>query len=331
MDSFDTHGAQYAWDATSIKLAEECMRKYYYRMIEGWQPHQKGVDLVWGGLYASALEHFHKALARGIAREDALREVVRATLEATWQRLACAKCQGRGDEGCEACNGTGTLPHGGSPVEFLHNAKTRENLIRTIIWYVDHFEDDPLETVYLADGKPAVELSFSFEVDDGIVFCGHIDRLVKYGDDYYPTDQKTTGTTISPTWFAQFSPDSQMSMYTFATKIILDQPAKGIIVDAAQIAVGFSKFERSFINRTQSELDEWYEETLTLIARVRNATLSLAEGMPMEKAFPRNPSACGHYRGCEFRDVCGHAPELRDNYLRAGFRKGERWNPLKKR
>lgn len=302
--SFDAHGCQYAWDATSLKLAEECPRKYYYQMIEGWQSASRSnVHLRFGSLYATALEHYYKHRALGLSSQEALEEVVLEALLDTWDRT---------EENPE-----------GSPWVSDHAAKTRENLIRTIIWYVDQFENEATEVVMLADGKPAVELSFSLEVDDGIVFCGHLDRLVTYAHDKYVMDQKTTGSTISNNYFDGYNPDIQFSMYTFAGQSVFHIPLRGVIIDAAQIAVGFSRFERGFTFRSASQLSEWYDEMLTLI--------ETTQGYARENHFPMNRSSCGNYGGCPFRKVCSRDPAVRPNFLAADFVKGPSWDPLDRR
>lgn len=295
--SFDDSGVQWVWDATSLTLADTCLRKYQYKMLEGWSFPQRSVHLIFGGLYASALEEFYKLRAGGMSIRDALASVVRGALQASWVD--------------------------GAPVEFLHNAKTRENLIRTIVWYVDQFGQEEIEVVQLANGKPAVELSFTLPVDNGWMFAGHIDRLVSYSGDKYVMDQKTTGGTISSSFFDGFNPDVQMSMYTFAGRMIYDVPVKGVIIDAAQIAVGFTRFERGFTFRSDGQLNEWYDEALGTIERTQRAT--------RERRFPKNTTACGNYGGCEFRRICSRSPEVRKNFLAGDFVKQPTWDPLDRR
>jgi len=300
--SFDADGLQFAWDATSLTLAQTCLRKYKYKLIEGWQPHRLSVHLLFGQLYATALEHFYKHRADGSDVDEALRRVVHEAMIGSWDEAA------------------------GRAKEFDHAGKTRANLIRSIVWYVDQFaheHDDGIQTYHLSDGKPAVELSFTLEVTDSLVFCGHLDRIVTYGDDLYVMDQKTTGSTISPRFFEGFKPDNQMSMYTFAGQAVLHSPVKGVIIDGAQIAAGFTRFERGFTFRTKSELDEWFTEALGIAETARRAT-------ELEK-FPMNRTACGNYGGCEFRHVCSRAPEVREQFLKADFSKKKSWDPLERR
>lgn len=336
--SFDASGVQFAWDSTSIKIAQECLYKYKLKMLDGWTPHRRSVHLDFGGWYASALESYHKYVADGMSSDDALIEVVHEALQESWVYPDCTTCL-PGEDGkpsglvqvadqelgrCPVCNGEGKIFEGGSPWESDHNTKTRPNLIRTIIWYVEQFgQDDPTKTVILSNGQAAVEHSFKLDADNGIVLSGHLDRLVEYGGKTYIQDQKTTASTITPRYFDQWGTDTQMSLYTFAGKAIFGIPVKGVIIDAAQIAVGFSRFERGFTFRDDPQLQEFYDNAMFHIEQARTAT--------REQHFPQNTSSCNNYGGCQFRHVCSRSPAVRDQFLKADFYKGERWDPLKVR
>lgn len=302
--SFTSEGLQFAWDSTSITLAETCLRKYQYKMIEGWTSIGLSVHLRFGQHYATALEHYYKRTALGEDPEEALIGVVEEALVDTWDR--------EGEEDA------------GKPWDSMHNTKTRETLIRSIIWYIDHFgESDPAPVHILSNGQPAVEHTFTIPVDNDLIFSGHIDRLVDYHGHPYVMDQKTTSQTISNHFFSQFKPNVQMSMYTFAGQIVYDVPIKGVIIDAAQIAVGFTRFARDLTYRTEEELTEWYDTAMYHIEAARKAT--------RENHFPMRAASCGNYGGCEFRGICSKSPEFRKQFLESNFVKGERWDPLKTR
>lgn len=307
--SFSEDGLQFAWDATSIKIAEECLYKYKLKMLDGWTPQRKSVHLEFGGWYAAALESFHKYRADGMDHEEALIEVVAEAMAETWVYEQ--------DENGDPIPGTG------SPWQSDHNAKTRENLIRTIIWYTEQFRDDPCQTIILSNGQAAVEHSFRLDVDDGIVLSGHLDRLVEYSGKPYIQDQKTSSSTITPRYFEQWQTDTQMSLYSFAGRTIFGLPIKGVIIDAAQIAVGFSRFERGFTFRDEAQLNEWYDHAMFHINAARKAT--------RENYFPMNRSSCNNYGGCQFRHVCGRSPHVREQFLKADFERGKRWDPLEVR
>lgn len=295
--SFNSEGVQFVWDSTSIQLWLSCPYKYYLVMVEGWRSARPSVNLLFGKHYATALEHFHKHRTLGVPFDDAIDLIIHEALIDTWDAEK------------------------GEPVPFLDNAKTRENLIRTIIWYFEQFRDDPMETL-IFDGKPAVEFSFALPVDNDIIFSGHYDRLVTFQGEPFGQDQKTTGSTISSYFFDNFSPDIQFTMYTFAGRNIFNIPLRGIVVDAAQIAVGFSRFERHPVYRTESQLNEWYDDTMSHILNAQRAT--------KERNFPMRQTSCGMYGGCEFRKICSKSPEVRLNFLKGDYEKRV-WDPLQRR
>ena len=294
-------GVQWAWDATSISLAMTCPRKYQLKLLEGWEPKELSVHLLFGQHYATGLEHFYKYRADGKSIDDALALVVRERLEATWD------------------------PATNAPLPFAHAAKTRFTLIRSLVWYVEQFgheSEAAVSTLHLSDGKPAVEVSFSFELSDDILLCGHLDRIVEFNGAKYVMDQKTTGGTIGHYFFDQFKPDNQMSLYTLAGQVILDSPIRGVIIDGAQIAVGFTRFERGLTYRTKDELNEWWETAQAFIHQARSYS--------MLGQFPMNLASCGNYGGCEFRRVCAASPKVRPEILKSDFIPYI-WDPIQRR
>lgn len=310
LKSFTEDGLQYGWDSTSIKSVEKCLRYYFYKHIEGWQPRRTSVHLLFGGWYAKALEDYHSYVASGLDPEEALLEVVHEAMIETWEY----ELDDNGDP----------IPDTGEAWTTDHNTKTRANLIRTIVWYLDQFgEDDNCKTLILSDGSAGVEHSFQLDADNGVVFSGHLDRLVEFGSKTYVQDQKTTGTTITQRFFKGFNPDTQMSMYTFAGKALFGIPVSGVMIDGAQIAVGFTRFERGFTYRDEASLNEWYDEAMHHIETARKCT--------RENFFPKNTASCGNYGGCEFREVCSRSPAVRQQFLKADFEQKPRWDPLESR
>lgn len=285
-------GRQFAWNSTTLGLAKECLRKYYYAAIVGWSPRSLNDDITFGHYYARALEHYHLYRAEGESHDNASYLVVKQTLEATKDWAS------------------------------EHKSKDRQTLIRSIVWYLEEFKDDPCQTVILKDGRPAVELTFSFEYKPDITFCGHLDRLVEYAGDYYIQDQKTTGASMGGYYFRRFTPDNQMSLYTAAGHIIWQLPVKGVMIDAAQIAVGFTRFERGFAFRTQEQVEEWLVDAEWHIHNTWEATL--------KNKWPMNDAACQKYGGCQFLGICSKSPQVREDFLKTDFEIRKR-NPLEVR
>jgi hypothetical protein len=329
---------QFAWDSTSLGWLKTCPRLYQYSMIDQWRSRGNSVHLDFGLWYHTSLEMYDRIRSAGGNHEDALREVVFALLKVTWIRPA------------SAVDGEQAVATSGAPWDSGHNLKTRETLVRSVIWYLEQFGvNDTCKTVQLANGKPAVELSFRMEMDWGpqqgqnltasqiderkqgifntvigqpYVLSGHLDRVVEFQGAYYVMDRKTSSTTIGSYYFDQYDPDNQMSLYSMAARVIYQTPVRGVIIDAAQIAVGFSRFSRGFTFRTEAQIEEWLGET--------KAWLRLAEGFAIAGHWPMNDKSCHQYGGCVFRKVCSKSPEVRHKFLETDFVKRQ-WNPLEAR
>lgn len=298
---------QFAWDSTSLGWLKECPRKYQLSMLGGYRLKGESVHLSFGRWYHSGLELYDRLRAEGKGHDEAQTEMVGQAAEWTWDRET------------------------GRAWTTDNTYKTRETLIRSLIWYTEHFKEDPAQTVILDNGKPAVELSFKLTLDQGpttgtgtpdqqlYILCGHMDRVVTYQEGTYICDRKTSSTTITSSYFDQYDPDNQMSLYTFAGRIIYNLPIKGIIIDAAQVAVGFTRFSRGFTHRTESQLEEWLQDTYHWFAQ--------AERFATEGYWPMNDKSCHKYGGCPFRQVCSKSPEVRQHFLDSNFVKAE-WNPL---
>jgi hypothetical protein len=264
--------------------------------------------LRFGKHYADSLERYHKHRAAGIEYPDAVRQVVTQLMIETWDYDL--------DEDGNKIEGSGEA------WDSLHNIKTRETLIRSVVWYLAEFENDNMETMILSDGTAGVEYSFALPMDDDIVYCGHIDRMVDF-DGPFVQDQKTSGATVTPRYFDTFSPDNQMSGYSWAGEIIFNTRVKGVVIDAAQIAVGFTKFTRGFVHRSKQNLDEWYDNTLL--------TIEEAKAAHDAQHYRMNTTACGNYGGCQFRKVCSRIPSHHERALRADFERQDKWDPIVRR
>lgn len=302
----DTH-IQYAWDSTSLGWLKECPRKYYYAMVRGLTPKAEAIHLEFGILYHSALEHYDRLKFEGVTHDEAVHNTVAMTLVNTWR------------------DGKAWRSASDLPSEDRASLKSRENLIRTIVWYMDKYKDDPAATKALPDGQPMVELNFKFEAPFGYdlttpyLFCGYLDRVVTFQGADFVMDRKTTTQTLSSYYYAQYDPDNQMSLYTVAAQVAFHTPVRGVIVDAAQIAVGFSRFGRSFASRTRDQVDEWLKDT--------GLWLRSAEQYAEKAYWPMNDKSCHKYGGCPFVPICTKSAVIREKFLESNY-DVRPWNPL---
>jgi hypothetical protein len=294
-------GLQTFWDSTSLSAFKRCPRFYQYSLIEGWAPRQESVHLSFGSWYHAAIEAYDHARAEGLTHTDGIRRAVRYCLESTWDKER--KRPWASDD----------------------KNKNRESLVRSVVWYLDQFsgEKDPFKTVILSNGQPAVELSFKYQTDimlgdEYVTLCGHLDRVAELDGEIYILDKKTTKSALSPEFFDNFTPDNQMSGYTFAGKVVYNLPIKGIVIDAAQILVTFSRFMRGTVYRSEPQLEEWYQNT--------RVVLQTAYAYAKLGFWPMNEASCGNYGGCQFRELCSKAPSVRAKWKQALMTQ-RNWDP----
>ncbi|KKK65041.1 hypothetical protein LCGC14_2978120, partial [marine sediment metagenome] len=206
--SEDIPGLQTAWDSTSLTTFMSCPRKYQLSMIEQWNSQHQSVALTFGILFHKGMEIFEKTLAEPQDRDAALRNAIIEIL--LWSSNYFDK-EGIPVESWEF-----------APWPITDDRRNRNTLVRALIWYVSHYDPDPAQTIIFKDGRPAVELSFKIPLPletptgDHYLLCGHIDRLVRFLDQVWVLDYKTTSTTINASYFSKFSPHLQLSLYTMA-------------------------------------------------------------------------------------------------------------------
>jgi hypothetical protein len=292
---------QLAWDSVSTGALKFCARYYQYVVVEGWEPRSRSVDLSFGIWLHEARERYYHARARGEDHNAGVRAALRHALVATWD--PALKRGWISDD-----------PN-----------KNRLTLCRSIVWYLDHYEHDALETIILANGKPAVELSFSFQTNyqaptgEYYVLCGHLDRPVRLNGVVYNSDLKSTKHTIGPHYFNQFAPDNQLSLYAFAMRVVYELPSQGTIIDALQVAVDFTRPARAMLTHTPDQLDEWYADL--------GWWLDQAGRYAQAGYWPMNDRNCWR---CAFRPICSKPPSVRAKWLEADFVRRV-WDPLTRR
>ncbi len=307
--SLDIH--QLMWDSTSLQLFLECPRKYYYTIIEGWTTSEQNVHLWFGGAVHSGVEVFEHSKAAGAPHEESMDAMVEHLL---------------------------TLS-AGAPHD-PHGYKTPHNLIRTMTWYYTQFADDPYQTLILANGQPATELSFQFDLGseshitgERYTYAGHLDRVASI--DNFETlmvqDHKTTKNTLGQYFFSGFDLSVQFTGYTIGGQVTLGPRVKGVEVNGMSVQKTQSQFARYTSYRDRGVLDEFLVEVPYHIARAAQyAERSLQHGTPEGRAsaWPHNWSACGHYAGCAFAKICSKHPLVREQWLAGSFQKRrELWDP----
>lgn len=330
---------QIMWDSTSLGALKRCPRYYYYTMLEGLESRIRSIHLTFGILYHKAMEIYDKERVGGATHEQAQDEAVRYALEASVEhdnpQVLCENCGHYGGEpgtiSCSHCGDdlNGDIIHPWRDLLVGLSQKGRVQLVRSVVWYTEQFKNDTMQTLTLQDGKAAVELSFTLPLDFGpensdeiYSLRGHLDKAAENDTGLWIVDKKTTKSALYESYFEGFSPDNQVTLYTLAGKMVLGLPLNGVVIDGAQLGVSFTRFNRGYIHRTTSQLEEWLDDL--------QIWLKNAEMYARADHWPQNEQACGLYGGCPFRHVCGRSPEVRDSEIRHNYTH-RIWNPAEDR
>ena len=295
---------QHSWDSVSLAALKTCPRYYQYKIIEGWNLWPMPSPLQFGIGFHTLQETYHKLRAHGIDQELAL--------------LRCVRLAGLLGE---------QLPLG-------RTERTKETLIRSFVWYMEQFKNDPATTALKKDGSAAVEFSFTLPVAelDGqeIYLCGHLDRVVQFQNETFICDYKTTKGQMNERFLSGFKPSTQISGYATAGYILSTQPntvfpsvPKGVIIDGVELGVNYNRFQRFILRFTQLELNEWLKDFITTV-KVKARGYAEAGHWPMEE------TSCSLYGKCEYHEVCSRNPAERERVLEKNFRKSV-WDPRKAR
>ena len=301
---------QLFWDSVSYNALDTCPRYYYYNIIRGVvRAEEDDVHLKFGIILHSGAELYDKNRASGADHEEALRESFRYAILATWDNDL------------------------NRPWTTSEPTKTRNTLLRTLIWYLDHYKDENLKTHILPDGRPAVELPFRFALNsispsgsfkspygEEYYYCGYLDKVVSWNFELWIRDIKTTKFDLDDTYFRQYTPNNQVSGYSVAGSIVLHQHVDGMIIDGIQTLVSGSRFRRKQIPRSPEMLEEWLRDFWYKI--------KTAEKYAEDNYYPMNTKSCGWGRNqCQYRPICSSEPSDREDLI-SNFYTSRIWNPL---
>jgi hypothetical protein len=317
---------QTAWDNTSLVLLKECPRKYQYAILEGYRPRHKAPPLYFGGMFHACLEVYDNLRGRGEEHFTAQMAMVKGAMQLTATMIPAHDEDVADPETGELV--TKHVPEGFSLWSSDDPTRSRESLVRSLVWYTEHYKDDVLKTYIFPDGTPAIELPFRFDLPietptgDPYIYCGTIDKVAEMAQHLWNVERKHTKNTMGSGYFRGYNPNAQVTGYSFAGKVILHAPVSGTIVDATQVTVGFNRFMRHIASRNEEQLNEWLVNTLHWIKQ--------AETYARQEFWPMNEESCHKYSGCQFIGICSKSPGSRAGWLEKDFIKNP-WNPLKEK
>jgi PD-(D/E)XK nuclease superfamily len=285
-------GLQTALNSSSLKPFKQCPRRYYYEVLWGWRTPDERVDLQFGELVHQGVQQYHHARGRGWDHNEALGLVVEWALSATWNDSL------------------------DKPIHLDHKTKTREGLIRSLVWYLDQYQSDTLQTTHDNAVEMRLESPLRSITGQQFLLFGTLDRLCSSegSERVWIADIKTTDHEITKGfYFTRYTPDNQFSFYPTILSIAMPElECEGVVCDAIQIGSDWTRLQRGFIHRSREQLAEWQQD-------LKSTWLPAMEDCASRQYWPQNDTACGLWGGCPFRAVCSASPKIRESLLEDKF------------
>ncbi len=294
-----------AWDATMLTAYMRDPLTYFWKHVQGYGTPRTNNTLSFGTIWHEATGAFDAATYAGADRVEAL-------------RAGIARAKEKADEM--------GLPYTGKKGdEAKRNLRT---LLRALIWW----EQDTLHRKWRAlpngDGSPAIEVRFVLPLGvraytgEEFVLCGSFDSAIEDEDgNAWVLERKTTTKTLGPFFWQTYDPCMQTYLYDYvAPQLYPERRLRGVIVEAMQTGVEFSRSETHNIVRTDEQRAHWHEVMLYWMRR--------AEQDARDDAWKRALNCEATQYGSIYKDIQKRDPRVWQALLNTDLEKRELWNPL---
>lgn len=272
------------FDSSTIKLVQECFRKYLYRIILGRVPFKSKYEVIFN--FGTAVHKFYEVIEVNYMKGQ-----------------PPEMCLALGLEEVKKCN----LVAGEGKYEFY----TRTRLFETCMVV---FEDWKKEKASGAIKVLAVEQPINIQLADGTFIGGRADQIVSWNGHLWGRDFKTTS-KMEQYFNATLDPNDQATRYIFmesklhfgAEAIDNGRMVKGIIFQVIQnTKTTTPKIYRILVTKNQYQLKQWEKEQ----AFFHRLLKTLEE----EDIWPMCPTSCSF---CDYSKVCKAPSESsQENILR---------------
>lgn len=169
-------------------------------------------------------------------------------------------------------------------------------------------EKSGYKTVILND-EPAIEVEFSIQLSENVVYKGKVDRIGEKGGMLYFMDWKYTSSYLSDSFFNKFEISPQVLSYSYLGKTAFPQ-LDGFIIDAAsRTKSGTVDYAKRYFPLLPV-MDEFIGEVLAIAE-------FMEENLDNPEAFFHNRCSCmtKYNSRCLFYDVCLTKPSSRERIL----------------
>ena len=197
-------------------------------------------------------------------------------------------------------------------VQVLTPAKSRDQLEKALTTYPSTYSSDDFRTLF-------TEVSFKVFIPPHYQLHGRVDAVVQDKEGYIWCLEHKTGSTLSSAWKKQFQLSTQVGAYTHALNCIFPtKQVRGVIVNGIIFNKTQIQFHRIYVRKNNEMMQAWMDDVRQVCQQIEfhtNEAKDLVDckdhykGMQSNTSFPffpRNPTFCNSWFGCDFYDYCTH-------------------------
>ena len=239
------------WSAHSLGQFMNCPLSYYW--AQRWGSPGKQAPLLWGNAWDYTMAHYW---GHGADLREGLRAANRYALDNRLDAIAAGE---------------------------RDNIRTHMSLLRSVVWYDQEYQD---QTLYepdpgLVQDASQVELIVPLTAPDRgeqlVAYTGEpysiylrLDHVMRrtYDRNLLVVDWKSTTRGLNQLYWLDLDPGVQVQTYDlFASQWAKQRGERlhGVLLDAVQIGVGYSRFDRHEVHRTPAHRAHWHRVVVQYI------------------------------------------------------------------
>lgn len=306
-------------DATKLGAYLECPRKFLLRHRLGLAPAAGSRHLCFGIAVHEGLAVLYGAARAERPWTSELAEAAALAMEGSYRGFGF---------GPETDAGSGT--------------KTPAAFAKALPAYMERWAEDVTEWETLG-----VEVGFTVKLPSGMALSGRLDAVQRRrSDGVVRALEHKTASNLGAPWIAQWGMSHQIGGYDYALRTLYPEEnaagrVEGVTVNAVECPrSGGLRFDRVPCVRSLEQAEAWLGTVVSAMERIATDDMLLtAETAPFtmetRTAYTQNPTACSHWGGCEFMELCRKWPRTADavaastgpDWPPRGF-KVDWWDPL---
>ena len=291
-------------DHTKRSTFDNCPRKYQNNYLRFIIPNKGSTALRYGIVWHSAMEGFYSHIhEHGWTRDGKAIERAVQMAQAKWVEVSDKQ-------------------------EFWDDYRTLENMLKSLISYIDHFAHDEglmkileSEKVFLIKITPTLEEKRLFPYLEPFWFTGRCDLEIELSGRQWLNEFKTTGQALS-VQASRLHRSPQVMGYNYAASRILKIIPEGSLITLHHLSAYKSKKTQQYGNPKidfkrvpqvffEADLRSWRHHMMRAAQNLQGCLLA--------DYFPMNLDSCYTYGACTYLSLCEQnrpiGEEVLDNYF----------------